>query len=199
MYPTGSVYVLENPTAERVKVGMTGIGVNDVADRLRDVNDMWLDRRVTCQVCGRRIKKVEGLVPPHPTYGNHCPGSNALPLEESVQIATTQLANILSAVDSLKGNEKASATRRAKTLAQRVRRYSNRARVEGEWRFYVAYYTDGPWEVEALVHRKLSIHRDVGAPFGEVFSCSAAEAEVALKASMEELGVRPSAKRRAQL
>jgi hypothetical protein len=43
LYPNGSVYIFENSEAKRVKVGMTSIGVNDVVDRLRDVNDMWLE------------------------------------------------------------------------------------------------------------------------------------------------------------
>ena len=42
---------------------MTGIGVNNVGDRLRDVNDMWLERKVTCQICGGRLVNIEGLVP----------------------------------------------------------------------------------------------------------------------------------------
>jgi hypothetical protein len=39
LYPRGAVYIFENSKAQRVKVGMTAIGVNGVADRLRDVND----------------------------------------------------------------------------------------------------------------------------------------------------------------
>ena len=50
-----AVYIFENSKAQRVKVGMTGIGVNNVVDRLRDVNDMWLERKVSCQICGKRI------------------------------------------------------------------------------------------------------------------------------------------------
>ena len=49
LYPHTAVYVFENSKAQRVKVGMTGIGLNNVGDRLRDVNDMWLERKVTCQ------------------------------------------------------------------------------------------------------------------------------------------------------
>jgi hypothetical protein len=42
LFTQGAVYIFENIKAQRVKVGMTAIGINDVADRLRDVNDMWL-------------------------------------------------------------------------------------------------------------------------------------------------------------
>jgi hypothetical protein len=47
----GVVYILENIEAQRVKVGMT---INDVALRLRDANDMWLEHKITCQICGGR-------------------------------------------------------------------------------------------------------------------------------------------------
>jgi hypothetical protein len=47
-YLHGAVYIFENTNTQRVKVGMT---INNVADRLRDVNDKWLGRKVTCQIC----------------------------------------------------------------------------------------------------------------------------------------------------
>lgn len=61
-YLVGAVYILENAQAQRVKVGMTAIGVNDVADRLRDVNDMWLGRKVGCQICAGRLVNAGGRV-----------------------------------------------------------------------------------------------------------------------------------------
>jgi hypothetical protein len=90
----GAVYVFENPEAKRVKVGMT---INRVADRLQSVNDVWLGRSVTCQVCGtRRLaggrdrvrRRVRISMPQHPSqHGRPCPGSNALPLEQDVSLA----------------------------------------------------------------------------------------------------------------
>jgi hypothetical protein len=41
-YLHGAVYIFENAKAQRVKVGMT---INNVVDRLSDVNDMWLERK----------------------------------------------------------------------------------------------------------------------------------------------------------
>jgi hypothetical protein len=87
LYPDGAVYILENLKAQRVKVGMTSIGVNDVVDRLRDVNDMWLERKVTCQICGGRLVNVGERVPQHVKSGIGCPGGNALPLEKDVALA----------------------------------------------------------------------------------------------------------------
>ena len=63
-YIDGAVYIFENSKAQRVKVGMT---VNDPIDRLCDVNDMWIERKVTCQICGLRLVNIGGHVPHHKT------------------------------------------------------------------------------------------------------------------------------------
>ena len=60
-YMRGAVYILENIEAQRVKVGMT---INAVALRLRDANDMWLEHKVTRQICGgRRLAKLNWSAP----------------------------------------------------------------------------------------------------------------------------------------
>src|SRR6267154_1960602 len=89
-----AVYIIENSKAQRVKVGMTGIGVNNVVDRLRDVNDMWLERKVSCQICGGRLVNVGGRVPYHVVSGKDCPGGAALPLEKNVAMAESHLENM---------------------------------------------------------------------------------------------------------
>ncbi len=62
-WDNGSVYILENEKAQRVKVGVT---TNNVALRLRDVNAIWLNKKVTCQICGsRRLANGLGLLPTH--------------------------------------------------------------------------------------------------------------------------------------
>jgi hypothetical protein len=71
-YPHGAVYIFENAEAQRVKVGMTSIGVNDVVERLRDVNDMWLQRKITCQICGKHTSSFGGSVPHHVVSGIGC-------------------------------------------------------------------------------------------------------------------------------
>ncbi len=95
-YMRGVVYILENIAAQRVKVGMT---ISDVALRLRDANDMWLEHKLTCQVCGtRRLAKLNGfaprLVPIHVVSGNKCPGGNALPLEGDTGLAESHLQTL---------------------------------------------------------------------------------------------------------
>ena len=83
-YLHGTVYIFENSEAQRVKVGMT---TNNVAERLSDVNDMWLERKVTCQICGGRLVSIGGYVPQHVVSGIDCPGGNALPIEKNVALA----------------------------------------------------------------------------------------------------------------
>ncbi len=104
----GAVYIFENPEAKRVKVGMT---INHVADRLQSVNEMWLERRVTCQACGgRRFANDRGLVPQHPSsqHGRPCPGSNALPLEKDLSLAEAHLENLKNRHSELSGSERLS-------------------------------------------------------------------------------------------
>ena len=111
-----AVYIFENTQAQRVKVGMTAIGVNAVADRLRDVNDMWLGRKVTCQVCGSRCVNIGGHVPHHVgwEWGKGCPGGKALPLEKSVALAESHLEDMKNRLSALSGVEKASVHRKIK-------------------------------------------------------------------------------------
>ena len=179
----GAVYVFENPQTQRVKVGMTGIGVNDVIDRLRDVNDMWLERKVTCQICAGRLVNVGGRVPQHVKSGIRCLGGNALPLEKDVALAEAYLKNVTSRLIELSGSEKGSAIRIANNLEKRIEKYRHHQRPVGEWQFRVAFYiyTEGVTEVESLSHEILAKHLDQLAPFGEVFCCSAPEATEAVE------------------
>lgn len=198
-YLHGAVYIFENPKAQRVKVGMTAIGVNDVADRLRDVNDMWLERKVTCQICGKRSVNIGGHVPHHVVSGNGCPGGNALPMEKNVAIAELHLESMKNQLSKLSGTEKGSVTRKIKTLEKRIERYRHHNRPAGEWEFRVAFYTEGVAEVELLSHKILAGHLDRLAPFGEVFCCSVSEATEAVEAALSQLGVLHSARKETQV
>src|SRR5262245_5098330 len=131
LYPRGVVYVFENSKAQRVKVGMTGIGLNNVGDRLRNVNDMWLERRVTCQICGGRLVNMVGLVPQHVKSGRRCPGGCALPLEKDVALAESYLEKIRNRLSELADSEKGSATRIVNTLEKRIERYRHHNRQVG--------------------------------------------------------------------
>lgn len=197
LYPRGAVYIFENPKAQRVKVGMTAIGVNDVVDRLRDVNDMWLERKVTCQICGGRLVNVRERVPQHVKSGRGCPGGNALPLEKDVALAESYLENMKNRLSELSGSEKGSFIRTVSTLEKRIERYRHHSRPVGEWQFRAAFYTEGVAEVESLSHKILAAHLDRLAPFGEVFCCSVLEATEAVETALSQLGLIDSAVKKA--
>ena len=199
LYTHGAVYVFENSKAQRVKVGMTGIGVNTVEDRLRDVNDMWLERKVTCQICGGRLVNIGGLVPQHVKSGIRCQGGRALPLEKDVALAESYLENIKNRLSELADSEKGSATRIANTLEKRIERYRHHNRPVGEWQFRVAFYTENVEKVESLSHKILAERLDKLAPFGEVFCCSVSEATKAVETALSQLGLLHSARKATQL
>jgi hypothetical protein len=195
LYPHGEVYIFENPEAQRVKVGMTGIGVNSVLDRLNDVNDMWLGRKVTCQVCGGRLVNIGGLVPPHVKSGIGCPGGNVLPLEKDVTLAQSHRESIIARLGQLSPSEKGSATRMVNTLEKRIEKYRYYRPPIGQWQFGVVFFTEGVAEVELLSHKILEGHLDKLAPFGEVFCCSVSEATEAVEKALSHLGLLHSARK----
>jgi hypothetical protein len=198
-YLHGAVYIFENSKAQRVKVGMTIMSTSNVVDRLRDVNDKWLERKVTCQICGgRRLVNIEGLVPQHGS-GRGCPGGNALPLEKDVTLAESYLENMKNRLSELSGSEKGSATRIVNNLEKRIERYRHHNRPVGEWLFRVAFYTECAEQVELLSHKILEEHLDKLAPFGEVFCCSVSVATEAVETVLSQLGLLHSARKETQL
>jgi len=199
-YLHGAVYIFENSKAQRVKVGMTIMSTSNVVDRLRDVNDMWLERKVTCQICGgRRLVNIEGLVPQHVISGRGCPGGNALPHEKDVTLAESYLENMKNRLSELSGSEKGSATRIVNNLEKRIERYRHHNRPVGEWQFRVAFYTECAEQVELLSHKILEEHLDKLAPFGEVFCCSVSVATEAVETVLSQLGLLHSARKETQL
>lgn len=187
----GTVYILENPQARRVKVGMT---INNAADRLSAVNDMWLKRKVTCQVCGgRRLINGRGYVPEH----GSCSGGNALPLESDVALAEAHLAELRGRLSQLSGDEKGSVARIIKTLAKRIELYRDCGPIVGAWELATTFYTECAEQVELLSHEILAERLDKAAPFGEVFCCSVSEATEAVEEALRQLGLLQSARKRA--
>ena len=196
-YMRGAVYILENIEAQRVKVGMT---INDVALRLRDANDMWLEHKLTCQICGsRRLAKLNWLaprlVPKHVVSGSNCPGGNALPLERDITLAQAHLENLRLQVGEASGSEKGSMMRRINTLEERIRLRRQHSRAVGTWKIGTVYYTECAEQVELLSHEFIAEHLDRTAPFGEVFSCSMLEARKAVERALKQLGLLHLARR----
>lgn len=191
-YLHGTVYIFENSKAQRVKVGMT---INNVADRLRHVNDMWLGRKGTCQVCGGRLVSFGGRVPQHVVSGIRCPGGNALPLEKEVALAEAHLENMRNRLSKLSANDKGSVTRKIKTLEKRIGVHRHHEWAVGAWQLSTAFYTECAEQVELLSHEILGERLDALAPIGEVFRCSASEATKAVERALGQLGLLHSARK----
>ena len=184
----GSVYVLENAEAKRVKVGMT---TNPVELRLRDVNDMWLGRKGTCQICGGRLVMFRGRIPPHVKSGILCPAKYAASLETDSVLAERHLANLKDRLGALSGTELGSVTRMIHRLERAIALPRHAARAVGHWTIATAFVTDYAGEVELLSHSFLAERLDVTVPFGEVFSCSVPEAIEAVQRALRQLGLEP--------
>lgn len=195
-YLYGAVYIFENSEAQRVKVGLT---TNKILGRLEDVNDMWLERKVTCQICGGRLVNFKGYVPHHILSGIKCSGGNALPLERDVSLAQSHLKKLKGSLPLLSGSQKGSITRKIKTLEKRIDLYKSHNKRVGIWKFSLAFITKDAEKVESLSHKILSEYLDKTAPFGEVFCCSVSEATAAVETALKQLDLLQFAKRKIQL
>ena len=181
----GAVYILENPVAKRVKVGMT---TNSIEGRLKDVNYKWLEVSATCQICGgRRMVDSSGFIPQHVLSGVRCLGSNALPLERDHELAQTYLLNLRDSLHELTGSEKGSVVRRISTLQKRIDLFCSQGQPVGVWEFRSAFYTISAERVELLAHKLLADRLDKLAPFGEVFCCSVSDASDAVEIALSQL------------
>lgn len=189
----GAVYILENSKAQRVKVGMT---INSVVDRLRDVNEKWLERKGSCQICGgRRLLNTNGLLPQHVVSGVSCPGGNALPIEKDVMLAKSYLESMKNRLGGLLSSEKGSVTRMVNNLEKRMERCRNYTGPVGEWQLGIVFHTKSAEKVELLSHKILEDYLDKSAPFGEVFCCSVAAATGAVEVVLRQLGLLCSVRR----
>lgn len=196
-YMRGAVYILENLEAQRVKIGMT---INDVELRLREVNDMWLEYKFTCQICGaRRLPKWNGLaprlMPKHNVDGGTCSGGNVLPLEIDITLTKAHLEELKLRAAEASTIKKASIIRKINTLEERIllRHQQNRGRCP--WKIGTVYQTECAEQVELLSHELLAEQLDRTAPFGEVFSCSISEAREAVEKAMNQLSLLPLSRR----
>ena len=195
-----AVYIFENVEAQRVKVGIT---VNQPNDRLRAINDMWVQFKATCQICGGRrlINLKDGRMPthstsgPHYTSGRNCAGSLKPPLESDASIAESYLDDLKQQHSKSTGTKKGSLTRMIKNLEKRIELYRHLGFPVGKWQPGVVFYTDNAGEVESLAHEILDDRLDKHAPFGEVFCCSVPEATEAVEAALSQLGLLHSVKK----
>ena len=192
----GAVYILENPKAQRIKVGTT---INDVAQRLRSINGMWLEIVTTCQICGRRRQRTDkGTVPRHFVSGRECPGSGEMPLEKDVSLAEVHLANMKADHANAAGAEKGSMTNMIKNFEKRIEQLRNHQSPVGMWHIHTVFYTRRAYLVEKSVHQQLDNCLDQTAPFGEVFTCSVAEATAAIEMVLARMGLLDSVRKDVQ-
>ena len=198
-YRGESVYILENAEAQRVKVGMT---IRDPIDRLKSINDMWLQFKGTCQLCGGRrlINLRDGVMPTHTTSGAHhsrgqCSGSLKPPLERDVSLAKSYLEDLKYRHGRSAGTEKGSLTRMIKNLEKRIELYSHLDFPVGKWHIGVVYYNEDAEATESLAHQILNDYLDTQASFGEVFKCSVSKAAKAVEQALSQLGLLESSRK----
>lgn len=182
----GFVYVFENLSSKRIKVGKT---IDNIEGRLIDLNQYWLDLTVTCQVCGTRLNNKGGYIPYHVLSGVNCHGGGELPLEKDVSIAMQQLENFVLMHSTLTGAARSSSTRKINTLEKRIAYYSNYRPRRGLWEFRCAYLTKKYDQVESESHKILEDHLDTDAPMGEVFNCLLEQAIDSIENALDQLGL----------
>ncbi len=183
----GTVYILENSEAKRVKIGVT---INNPNERLKDVNRMWLGTKGRCQVCGnRRLLELNGLMPKHVLSGKHCSGSHALPIESDKTVAIEELKSLEDELKKIQGKSKGSAVKRINSLAKLIDDQQDVQRLTGSWSLRASFNSEIAYQVEEIVHETLHMCLDKSAPFGEVFSCSVEEAITAIEHAHSQLGL----------
>ena len=173
---------------------------NLTVDRLRDVNDKWLERKVTCQVCGgRRLVNTKAVISQHVLSGIVCSGGNTLPLEKDVALAESQLEKMKSRLNELSSSAKGSVARKIKALENRIGLYQKYDGPVGDWQLSTAFCTECAEQVELLSHEFLVDRLDKSALFGEVYCCSVSVATEAIEAPLSQLQLLDSAIKETQL
>ncbi len=184
---SGTVYILENSEAHRVKVGAT---INTPEERLLDINRMWLGVKGRCQIClSWRLLEPDGRMPKH-TLSNHCPGSYQLPFARGIELAEQKLKDLQGQIQGLRGGKKISAITRIKNLEKLVEAYRDTPKQVGSWQIRAAYRNGNAYGVELIAHEILANHLDTAAPFGEVFSCPPQEAILAVESAITQLDMK---------
>jgi hypothetical protein len=190
----GAVYILANPEAGRVKVGMT---TNSPELRLKDYNDIWWGKKVTCQICGGRVFNMGRRIKKHRAQSRDCPGGGQLPIERDVALAEAHLHELERRARGLPGSQRSSVTRKINKLKERIERYRYYEPPVGDWSLDTSFFTESAEWVEQLAHERLADHLDADAPFGEVFRCSPNDAIEAIETVLSELGLLESARKEA--
>ncbi len=188
-----TIYILENTEAGLVKVGVT---INNPAERLRSLADLWHGRYGTCQVCGARLLLRKGRLWDHRKNSARCAGSLELPLEQDSSVAEWHLRVLQERLTSAAGADITSAKRMIKRLEKVLAQPRHSEGTIGTWALRYEVFTARPYEAELLSHSLLARRLDVSAPHGEVFRCDFEEARAAVERALNELGVAHTAEPR---
>jgi len=178
----GYIYILDNPKARRVKVGMS---INSPELRLKMHNDHWLGITSTCQIClTRRLTGPDGRVPKH-----NCRGAGELPLERDTTLAREKLEE-MKAYEASLGKPKKRPSKRIQTFERRIPIYETHFASQPEpWVLVDTVRVDDVEAAEKVVHQLLSEFLDTEALIGEVFICSVEQARKALSDALETSGL----------
>lgn len=170
-----------------------------MGDRLAELNDHWSGRKVTCQICGKRLSSIGLFICPHKEYGKQCPGGYAPPLEQDITLAEELLEDLKGQLSGPSSNRRQSVTLRIRTLEKRIDRFRDYELPRGTWRSHTTFGTERAEEVEKLAHEILGDRLDETAPMGEIFCCSPDEAIDAVEGALGRLGLLDSARKKTRL
>jgi len=179
---SGTVYILENIEAHRIKVGVT---INNPEGRLLDINRIWQGDKGRCQICGnRRLLDANGMMPIHVLSMRHCKGSHEKPIEIDTSLAKQELEILKSDLVDISGKAKGAAVKKVKAFENLIEFYSNQPKRVGVWQISALFAAKKAYLVEASAHEILSEYLDSDASIGEVFSCSVDIAISAVQAAL---------------
>lgn len=189
---SGKVYILANPQANRVKVGMT---VNKVEDRLEAVNGMWHIRRGTCQVCGAHRYTVKRKIAKHVQSGIQCLGGNELPFEVDTAVARKHRDTLKQKYDLATGTVRGSIKKQINNLDKKIQLFTDYCPPKGTFQISAIFHTNACESVEKEAHKQLDDYLDRASNFGEVFSCSVEKAVEAVEQATIKLKVSDKVKK----
>jgi len=185
-----AVYIFENRKAKLIKVGITHLWTTSVEDRLMDLNNQYLGKKATCQICGyKRFVWSKGLINSHVISGTRCPGGNKIPLEKDITLAQNYLDSLRVKQSSAFGSEKGSITRKINTIERRIKIFEKQEVLVGKFSINTIFYTESAEIVEQLSHKILADNFFKYSRLGEVFHCSVLDALEAVESALNQLGL----------
>lgn len=176
-----AVYIFENSTIGKVKVGMIIGGTSTVEGRLKDLNDKWLQFKGMCQVCGNWRLLKENRIPVHQVNGKYCVGGNQLPMEKDIKFAEKHLLSLKQEYIQITDKPKSAISKYINNLKRRINLYKHLQEPKGKWQLSTIYWVEDSTTLEKAVHRDLNRFLDKTLPIGEIFLCSVEKASYTIE------------------